>query len=51
MSTPREHKIVQGRILAYTEAIDWTVVSREGANGPTNHAVASQIAPSALANR
>ncbi len=31
MSTPGEHKTVQARILAYAEAIGWTVVSREEA--------------------
>jgi type I restriction enzyme, R subunit len=31
MSTPGEHKTVQGRILAYAEAIGWTFVSREEA--------------------
>jgi type I restriction enzyme R subunit len=29
MSKPTEHKTVQARILAYAEAISWTVVSRE----------------------
>jgi type I restriction enzyme R subunit len=29
MPTPREHKTVQARILAYAEAIGWTFVSRE----------------------
>ena len=33
MPTPGEHKTVQARILAYAEAIGWTVVSREEA-GP-----------------
>jgi hypothetical protein len=27
--TPGEHKTVQARILAYAEAIGWTIVSRE----------------------
>ena len=31
MSKPSEHKTVQARILAYAEAIGWTVVSREEA--------------------
>ena len=31
MPTPSEHKTVQSRILAYAEAIGWTVVSREEA--------------------
>ncbi|MES9818491.1 MAG: HsdR family type I site-specific deoxyribonuclease [Candidatus Thiodiazotropha sp.] len=31
MSTPSEHKTVQARILAYAEAIGWTLVSREEA--------------------
>jgi len=31
MSTPGEHKTVQARILAYAEAIGWTIVSREEA--------------------
>jgi type I restriction enzyme R subunit len=31
MPTPGEHKTVQGRILAYAEAIGWTVVSRQEA--------------------
>jgi hypothetical protein len=31
MPTPGEHKTVQARILAYAEAIGWTIVSREGA--------------------
>jgi type I restriction enzyme R subunit len=31
MPTPGEHKTVQARILAYAEAIGWTVVSREDA--------------------
>jgi type I restriction enzyme R subunit len=31
MPTPGEHKTVQARILAYAEAIGWTVVSREEA--------------------
>ena len=31
MSKPGEHKTVQARILAYAEAIGWTVVSREEA--------------------
>ena len=29
MPTPGEHKTVQARILAYAEAIGWTIVSRE----------------------
>ena len=31
MPTPGEHKTVQARILAYAEAIGWTIVSREKA--------------------
>ena len=31
VSKPTEHKTVQARILAYAEAIGWTVVSREEA--------------------
>lgn len=31
MPTPGEHKTVQARILAYAEAIGWTVVPREEA--------------------
>lgn len=31
MPTPGEHKTVQARILAYAEAIGWTIVSREEA--------------------
>jgi type I restriction enzyme R subunit len=31
MPSPTEHKTVQARILAYAEAIGWTVVSREEA--------------------
>jgi type I restriction enzyme R subunit len=31
MPTPGEHKTVQARILAYAEAIGWTIVSREDA--------------------
>ena len=31
MPTPEEHKTVQARILAYAEAIGWTIVSREEA--------------------
>ena len=31
MATPGEHKTVQARILAYAEAIGWTMVSREEA--------------------
>ena len=31
MPLPGEHKTVQSWILAYAEAIGWTVVSREGA--------------------
>jgi type I restriction enzyme R subunit len=31
MPTPRAHKTVQAQILAYAEAIGWTVVSREEA--------------------
>ncbi len=31
MPTPGEHKAVQARILAYAEAIGWTIVSREEA--------------------
>lgn len=31
MPTPGEHKTVQARILAYAEAIGWTVVSRQEA--------------------
>jgi hypothetical protein len=31
MPTPEEHKTVQARILAYAEAIGWTIVSREAA--------------------
>ena len=31
MSKPTEHKTVQARILAYAEAIGWTIVSREEA--------------------
>jgi type I restriction enzyme R subunit len=31
MPTPSEHKTVQARILAYAEAIGWTLVSREEA--------------------
>ncbi len=31
MPTPSEHKTVQARILAYAEAIGWTIVSREEA--------------------
>ncbi len=31
MSKPSEHKTVQARILAYAEAIGWTIVSREEA--------------------
>jgi hypothetical protein len=31
MPTPREHKTVQARILAYAEAIGWRIVSREEA--------------------
>ncbi len=30
-ATPGEHKTVQARILAYAEAIGWTIESREGA--------------------
>ncbi len=42
MPTPTEHKTVQSRILAYAEAIGWTVVSREEAEErragfPTRH--------------
>ena len=33
MPTPGEHKTVQSQILAYAEAIGWTVVSREEAEG------------------
>lgn len=29
MPTPGEYKTVQARILAYAEAIGWTIVSRE----------------------
>jgi hypothetical protein len=36
MPTPGEHKTVQARILAYAEAIGWTIVSRvKGATEPT----------------
>ena len=31
MSKPSEHKTVQARILAYAEAIGWTIVSQEEA--------------------
>ena len=31
MPTPSEHRTVQARILAYAEAIGWTVVPREEA--------------------
>ena len=31
MPTPGEHKTVQARILAYAEAIGWTLVSHEEA--------------------
>jgi len=31
MPKPGEHKTVQARILAYAEAIGWTIVSREEA--------------------
>ncbi len=31
MPTPTEQKTVQARILAYAEAIGWTIVSREAA--------------------
>ena len=31
MPTPGEHKTVQARILAYAEAIGWTLVSRKEA--------------------
>ena len=31
MPTPGEYKTVQARILAYAEAIGWTIVSREEA--------------------
>jgi len=31
MPTPGEHKTVQARILAYAEAIGWTIVSGEEA--------------------
>jgi hypothetical protein len=31
MPTPGEYKTVQSRILAYAEAIGWTIVSREEA--------------------
>jgi type I restriction enzyme R subunit len=31
MPTPGEHKTVQARVLAYAEAIGWTIVSREEA--------------------
>ena len=31
MSKPTEHKTVQARILAYAEAIGWTIVPREEA--------------------
>ena len=31
MPTPGEHQTVQARILAYAEAIGWTMVSREEA--------------------
>ena len=31
MPTPRKHKTVQARILAYAKAIGWTIVSREEA--------------------
>lgn len=31
MPTPGEHKTVQARVLAYAEAVGWTVVSREEA--------------------
>ena len=31
MNKPTEHKTVQARILAYAEAIGWTIVSREEA--------------------
>jgi hypothetical protein len=33
MPTPGEYKTVQARILAYAEAIGWTMVSREEAEG------------------
>jgi type I restriction enzyme R subunit len=32
MPSPGEHKTVQARILAYAEAIGWTIVSREEAD-------------------
>ena len=46
MPTPTEHKTVQSRILAYAEAIGWTVVSREEAEKrragfPTRHYIQS----------
>jgi type I restriction enzyme R subunit len=31
MPKPSEHKTVQARILAYAEAIGWTIVAREQA--------------------
>lgn len=31
MPTPTEHRTVQARILAYAEAVGWTIVSREEA--------------------
>jgi type I restriction enzyme R subunit len=33
MPTPREHKTAQARILAYAEAVGWTIVSREKPKG------------------
>ncbi len=35
MPIPGEHKTVQARILAYAEAIGWTIVSREAAEERT----------------
>ena len=43
---------IQARILAYAEAIGWTVVSRqEASNGFTKHAVFSPSGANAVVHR
>jgi type I restriction enzyme R subunit len=50
MHTPGEHKTVQSRILAYAEAIGWTVVPRAQAEHRRGFAPTSSPADPANAN-
>lgn len=42
MPIPTEHTTVQARILAYAEAIGWTIVSREEARKQVTFAIFSE---------